>query len=166
METVSSVTDQCVISLSLLANIDPDAIRHYTSQSANWMGRSSWGTIRAVCIPSTASSSSMGPNWLIQLGSTQPSVIRQGTAQDLHNGAQDHLSTPAPECLQIDSAQPVFRATHPRKRAHSPSPSSSKRSRDYEPEQSDESSTCWMNPLNQTPSMHPSKRPPRRSEST
>ena len=28
METVSSVTDQCVISLSLLANIDPDAIIH------------------------------------------------------------------------------------------------------------------------------------------
>ena len=77
-------------------------------------------------IPSTASSSSMGPNWLIQLGSTQPSVIRQSTTQDLHNGSQDHLSTPAPECLQIDSAQPVFRATHQRKRAHSPSPSSSK----------------------------------------
>ena len=28
METVSSVTDQCVISLLLLANIDPDAITH------------------------------------------------------------------------------------------------------------------------------------------
>ena len=28
METVSSVTDQYVISLSLLANIDPDAITH------------------------------------------------------------------------------------------------------------------------------------------
>ena len=28
METVSSVTDQCVISLSLLVNIDPDAITH------------------------------------------------------------------------------------------------------------------------------------------
>ena len=28
METVSSVTDQCVISPSLLANIDPDAITH------------------------------------------------------------------------------------------------------------------------------------------
>ena len=28
METVSSVTDQCVISLTLLANIDPDAITH------------------------------------------------------------------------------------------------------------------------------------------
>ena len=91
-------------------------------------------------IPSTASSSSMGPNWIIQLGSTQPSVIRQGTAQDLHNGAQDHLSAPAPECLQTDSTQPVFRATHQQKRAHSPSPSSSKLSRYYEPEQSDESS--------------------------
>ena len=28
MKTVSSVTDQCVISLTLLANIDPDAITH------------------------------------------------------------------------------------------------------------------------------------------
>ena len=28
METVSSVTDQFVISLSLLANIDPDAVTH------------------------------------------------------------------------------------------------------------------------------------------
>ena len=28
METVNSVTDQCVISPSLLANIDPDAITH------------------------------------------------------------------------------------------------------------------------------------------
>ena len=28
METVSSVTDQCVISPSLLANIDPDATTH------------------------------------------------------------------------------------------------------------------------------------------
>ena len=38
METVSSVTDQCVISLSLLANINPHAIT-----------QPSWGTIRAVC---------------------------------------------------------------------------------------------------------------------
>ena len=28
METVSSVTDQCVISLTLLANIDPNDIMH------------------------------------------------------------------------------------------------------------------------------------------
>ena len=49
METVSSVTDQCVISLSLLANIDPDA--HYASQSANWMGRTSWGAIISSSMP-------------------------------------------------------------------------------------------------------------------
>ena len=82
-----------------------------------------------------------------RLVSTQASVIRQSTAQDLHNGSQDYLSTPASECLQIDSAQPVFKATHQWKWAHSPSPSSSKWPRYYEAEQSSDEEDLLNEPF-------------------